>query len=59
MPYPNREKMNFLTYLFITQIYSTMVMVGALKALNESQKTKNLPVCCVVCLILFCNFLCV
>jgi hypothetical protein len=48
----------FLHICSFTQIYSSMVMVHALKALDESEKTKNLPICCVVFLILFC-LLCV
>lgn len=60
MQHQNGKGRHFFLHIYsFTQIYSSMVMVSALKALDESEKTKNLPVCCVVFLILFCCFLCV
>jgi hypothetical protein len=29
------------------KFHSSMVMVGILEALDEGEKTKNLPICCV------------
>jgi hypothetical protein len=29
------------------KFHSSMAMVGVLKTLDESEKTKNLPICCV------------
>jgi hypothetical protein len=54
MQHQNGKGRHFFLHIYsFTQIYSSMVMVSALKALDESEKTKNLPICCVVFLMLF------